>query len=155
MRPIDASTCIDRGEYPGLSEIPRTQVDHAEAVQACEGRGARLCSTPEWRRACKGPSNFRHPYGARAELDRCNGASASGAVQDLSRSGARDACVTQSGVFDLEGNVAEWVSEAAALGGDSATRSPSCDTRVKPSAQTRAATLGFRCCLSLGAQPGA
>jgi Sulfatase-modifying factor enzyme 1 len=155
MRPIDARTCIDRGEFPGLSEIPRTQVDHAEARDACAARGARLCSTPEWRRACKGPDNWRHPYGPRGELDRCNGASASGAVQDLSRSGARDSCVTASGVFDLEGNVAEWVSEAVALGGDSSTRSPSCDTRSKPAAQTRAAALGFRCCLSLGEAPPA
>ncbi len=149
MRPIDATACIDRGEFPGLAEIPRTQVALEEARTACAERGARLCSTQEWRRACKGPSNWRHPYGARAELDRCNGASPSGAIQDLSRSGARDACVTEAGVFDLEGNVAEWVDEGAVLGGDSATRGASCDTRNKPAAGTRSPTTGFRCCLSL------
>ncbi|MFO0636768.1 MAG: SUMF1/EgtB/PvdO family nonheme iron enzyme [Nannocystaceae bacterium] len=153
MRLVEAGAnpgvCIDQGEFPGLRQIPRTQVALAEARAACQQRGARLCTVAEWRGSCRGPHNWRHPYGARGELDRCNGASPSGAVQDLSRSGARDRCVTDSGVFDLEGNVAEWVEEGVALGGDSATRSPSCDARLRLEPTARTPTVGFRCCLDL------
>ncbi|MBK6916903.1 MAG: SUMF1/EgtB/PvdO family nonheme iron enzyme [Deltaproteobacteria bacterium] len=153
MRAIEADAkpgvCMDQGEFPGLRQIPRTQINLAEARAACRDRGARLCTMEEWRTACRGPHNWRHPYGQRGELDRCNGASSSGAVQDLSRSGARDRCVTPGEHYDLEGNVAEWVEDGLALGGDSATRSPSCDARLRPSADTRAPTVGLRCCLDL------
>lgn len=148
MRAIDANVCIDRAEFPGLAEIPKTQIGLDDARAACEERGARLCSAQEWRRACKGPHAWRHPYGANAELDRCNAASPSGALQDLSRTGARTRCVTASGVFDLEGNVSEWVSEGAVLGGDAGTRGASCETRTVPPAGTRSAVIGFRCCAS-------
>jgi len=154
-RPIEGTrVCIDEAEAPGLGERPSTKVSLADARAACAERGAQLCTTQQWRAACRGPHNWRHPYGSRAESERCNGAAPSGALQDLSRTGARDGCVTPTGVYDLEGNVGEWVAEGAVLGGDSSTRSPSCDSRTQPSAGTSSPSTGYRCCIEL-AEPTA
>jgi hypothetical protein len=150
MRRIEGTgVCIDEAEAPGMREIPSNLVSLDDARAACKRRGARLCTAQQWRAACRGPKQWRHPYGARAEQDRCNGAAASGELQDLSRTGAREGCKTPAGVFDLAGNVAEWVEEGAALGGDSSTRAPSCDTRVQPQGGAAAPTIGYRCCLDL------
>lgn len=150
MRPVEGTrACIDEAEAPGLREIPQTKVTLAEARAWCAEHGARLCSAAQWRAACRGPRNWRHPYGARGEADRCNGASSSGAPQNLSRTGARDRCVTPSGVYDLEGNVGEWVEDGAVLGGDSTTRSPSCDSRIQPASGWSSPSTGFRCCVDL------
>jgi len=151
MRVIgDTRVCIDEAEAPGLREIPRTRVSLDDARAECAQRGARLCTAVQWRAACRGPRNWRYPYGSRPEVDRCNGASASGQPQNLSRTGARDGCVTQAGVFDLVGNVGEWVDDGSVLGGDSATRAPSCDTRSRAAAGSTSASTGYRCCLDLG-----
>jgi len=150
MRPIEGlRVCIDESEAPGLREIPQTRVSLDEARSVCRERGARLCTAQQWRAACRGPRNWRHPYGSRAENDRCNGAAPSGEIQDLSRTGARDGCVTPSGVYDLEGNVGEWVEDGAVLGGDSTTRGPSCDSRTQPGPGATSPSTGFRCCLDL------
>lgn len=143
--------CIDRGEFPGVGELPRTHVSLAEAEHACSDRGARLCTQGEWRTACRGESDLDHPYGPVADPNACNGADAGAPTATLDRSGSRPACVNEAGVFDLEGNVAEWVEGGAAMGGDAMTAAPSCARRAEPGADTRAPTLGFRCCASASA----
>lgn len=142
-------TCIDLAEYPGSGAVPTTSIDLAGAAAACRSRRARLCTQTEWRKACRGPGEQRHPYGARSEYGRCNVASPSGAAATVAPSGQRDTCTTAAGVLDLEGNVAEWVAEGFAMGGDVTTRGPSCETRTRPADDARIATLGLRCCVTL------
>lgn len=143
-------SCIEAAEYPGLREIPRTLVTLAEAEAACAERGRRLCGRAEWSRACGGASGQRaFPYGQQHQQDRCVEASAGGVPQNLSRSAARDGCVTPEGVYDLAGNVAEWVHEGVAMGGDPTTARSSCRTQRRADPGTAHAAVGFRCCLSL------
>ncbi|MEM6292950.1 MAG: SUMF1/EgtB/PvdO family nonheme iron enzyme [Myxococcota bacterium] len=143
-----ADVCMESGEYPGLREIPKTQVTLADAKKACEDGGRRLCSASEWKLACRGAEGRRQPYaGARVE-GRCNDA-LDGVGQNLSRSGARAECVSPEGVYDLVGNVGEWVDGGAVLGGDAMTNRASCTTRKKPGASTMSPAIGFRCCVSL------
>lgn len=151
MAPLSGTTCIDRGEFPGVGEMPRTHVSLAEAEHACSDRGMRLCTQGEWRTACRGDADLDHPYGATADPGACNGAVAGAPTATLEASGSRPACVNAAGVFDLEGNVAEWVEGGAAMGGDAMTPAPSCARRAEPGADTRAPTLGFRCCASASA----
>jgi len=148
----DQSVCIDVAEYPGLREVPRVGVTLAEAAALCGERGRRLCSQREWRRACRGSEGARaFPYGHEHRQDRCNEASSGGVAQNLSRGGARDECRTAEGLFDLVGNVAEWVDDGEALGGDATTSKPSCATRAKLRPTSAGSALGFRCCLTLHA----
>lgn len=142
--------CIDLGEHPGLREVPTVDVSLAQARQACVEQGKRLCTTKEWRRACKGPKGHRFPYGSSRSADRCNDATERGVGQNLSRSGARDGCVTPTGVFDLVGNVGEWVEDGVVLGGDATARAPNCGTRAKLAAETSGPSTGFRCCADAG-----
>jgi hypothetical protein len=140
--------CIDRGEYPGLRELPRTGITLEQASDLCRARGRRLCSATEWKRACVGADEAAFPYGAEHVRDRCVEASESGHATPPSRSGARDACVTAAGVYDLAGNVAEWVDDGTALGGDAASVAPGCATRFRLGRGESGATIGVRCCLT-------
>lgn len=140
--------CVETGEFPGLREVPRVGVTYDEALAACAQRGRRLCTVSEWRRACRGPGNNRFPYGTRHKAERCNDA-LGGRGQNLGRSGAREGCVTVEGVYDLVGNVEEWVEGSHAMGGDANARAPHCGTKRSPPAGFKAAALGLRCCVSL------
>jgi serine/threonine protein kinase len=144
--------CIDMGEQPGLRQAPKTMIDFEGAQAACAALGRRLCTKAEWTLACRGPAGTAYPYGSQHEQDRCNEATAAGAVVDLTRSGARDGCKTKAGVYDMVGNVSEWVAEGVAMGGDAMSRQPSCATVDKIPLDRASAALGFRCCVSLAAQ---
>lgn len=143
-----ARVCIDVGEQPGLREIPTTGVTLAEAALVCEAKGRRLCSQKEWRKACRGDRGRRQPYGGAREDGRCNDA-LGGVPQNLGRGGARGTCVTPQGVYDLVGNVGEWVEGGAVMGGDATTKAASCTTRRKPGKNTQDPAIGLRCCVTL------
>ncbi|NUO52379.1 MAG: SUMF1/EgtB/PvdO family nonheme iron enzyme [Polyangiaceae bacterium] len=122
--------CIDRFEAPNKKgEKPILMQSSDDGQKWCEERGKRLCNEDEWVRACKGPKGSRYPYGAKFESGRCNDVgkfiapswktlgswpsdAAKAEVQKLDQSeasGTREGCVSAEGVFDLTGNVAEWV----------------------------------------------
>jgi sulfatase modifying factor 1 len=122
--------CIDEYEAPNLrGELPIAQATAYDGERWCAERGKRLCYDDEWLRACEGPHGHRFPYGDTHRDGACNddrpwievrwGALATWpedeAVTEGTRlfqadmSGARADCVSDEGVFDLTGNVAEWV----------------------------------------------
>jgi len=146
--PGSAKVCIDVGEHPGLREIPTTGATLAEATLVCEAQGRRLCTQKEWRKACRGETGRRQPYGGSRKDGHCNDA-LRGVPQNLGRGGARETCVTPEGVYDLVGNVGEWVEGGAVMGGDATTHAASCTTRRKPGKSTQDPAIGFRCCVTL------
>lgn len=152
--PGRARVCIDVGEQPGLREVPTAGVTLAEARLACESEGRRLCTQKEWRKACRGEGGRRQPYAGPRKDGRCNDA-LGGVPQNLGRGGARDNCVTPEGVYDLVGNVGEWVDNGAVLGGDATTNAASCTTRRKAPQSTQDPAIGFRCCVTLVDPPDA
>jgi formylglycine-generating enzyme required for sulfatase activity len=115
--------------------FPQAYISRVEAAAACANAGKRLCTLAEWRRACEGPSHAIYPYGNARETGRCNtdkvhlltmrfGADARRwSYEDfndptldqepgfLARAGAFERCVGELGVFDLVGNLHEWVSD--------------------------------------------
>jgi hypothetical protein len=143
--------CIDVAEHPGIRHPPTTRITHEAAEAACASAGKRLCTASQWRHGCTGTAGRRYPYGDQHEPDRCNEAHPSGRGNNLTRTGARDGCVTASGLFDMVGNVSEWVQEGAALGGDATTVAPSCNTRQDPPRGRASGAIGFRCCADLAA----
>jgi hypothetical protein len=124
------SFCIDRYEAPNVAgERPFSLRTAGDGEQWCGAHGKRLCTEGEWRRACEGPSGWRYPYGDEHRASACNDERpwipvnwkalarwpAVEAIAEAERlfqaeaSGARPGCVSEEGVYDLTGNVAEWV----------------------------------------------
>jgi formylglycine-generating enzyme required for sulfatase activity len=122
--------CIDRYEAPNRAgEVPFVLRTAAEGEEWCADHGKRLCSEVEWVRACQGPHGRRFPYGDEHRASACNDERtwiapawkslaswpSPEAVVEAARlfqgeaSGAHAGCVSEEGVYDLTGNVAEWV----------------------------------------------
>jgi formylglycine-generating enzyme required for sulfatase activity len=86
---------------PGV--IPTACATWFQAEQACALSGKRLLTNQEWQRAAAGTPDPGTDDGS----TQCN-ISATGAP---SNTGARSACVSKWGAFDMVGNVVEWVAE--------------------------------------------
>jgi hypothetical protein len=129
MASIDA-ICMDRYEAPNEAGAKPLAFQTAPDGQKwCAARGKRLCTEAEWVRACNGTTKRPYPYGTTYAKGTCNddktwispnwttlGTYPSDAsIAEAQRlyqadpSGARAKCVSEEGVLDLTGNVAEWV----------------------------------------------
>ncbi len=122
--------CIDRFEAPNRrGEEPLVMQSAMEAASWCAARRKRLCKENEWMDACEGGQRRDYPYGATHVAGRCNddqvwrkvdeaklakwpAPEATAHVKELYQawpSGTRASCQTPDGVYDLTGNVEEWV----------------------------------------------
>jgi len=115
---------------------PQGYISQIEAANACQNAGKRLCTLGEWYRTCRGEGDTLYPYGPKYVAGRCNvgkphllsmlhgndprawsyDASFNDPELDrrpgfLAASGEYSGCVTSSGVFDLVGNLHEWVAD--------------------------------------------
>ncbi len=119
----------DNGTYP------QAYVSRIEAASACEAAGKRLCSYGEWRRACQGSRGQAYPYGVSERKGVCNsgkdhlfgrifGSNPRNWVHSafnspqlnkepgfLTKAGEMTQCRSEDGVYDMLGNVHEWVSD--------------------------------------------
>ena len=145
---LNAETCIETGEFPGIGNMPMTNVTFADAERSCEEREARLCTLEEFRLACGGEDRHRFPYGDFFK-DYCNVSDGSerGRVR-VAGSNAR--CRSTKRVYDAVGNVGEWVQGGFAVGGDVRTpgQSATCEARGKPPRGFKGYFVGFRCCVN-------
>jgi formylglycine-generating enzyme len=116
--------------------FPQGYISRVEAAAACKGAGKRLCRMSEWRQACEGATRRTYPYGSRRVEGRCNSGKphllqarfgmnpalwkydehfndpALNQLEGwLAPSGAHDGCVSDAGVYDLVGNLHEWVAD--------------------------------------------
>jgi len=136
-------TCIDKYEYPNREgSLPQGNLSFADAKMLCEQQGKRLCTAEEWQWSCGGFDNLSYPYGKTLEENRCNTASS------VEISGARINCASKFGIYDMTGNIFEWVTTAdgqpAMMGGPASkcqTVSPGTGGSAKPMS-------GVRCCKS-------
>lgn len=120
--------CIDRYEYPNVrGALPVVMVSWVEADAACKADGKRLCTESEWTFACETETRWPHPYGFERDAGACNidrgyrfpdfdafsnPRKVPDEVDRLDQrlvSGARPRCVSSFGVYDMTGNVDEWV----------------------------------------------
>ncbi len=132
--------------------LPWRVTDNDEGRAACEAAGKSLCTSDQWRFACRGSNDLNYAYGNSYDPDICNGLDTFGlGSQHLLPTGSFSECVNAWGVYDLNGNLWEHTK-----GGD--------DTKVRggayncsdsrtfhrcdyiPQTWTPSA-LGFRCCL--------
>jgi formylglycine-generating enzyme required for sulfatase activity len=139
----------------GAERRPAACVTWQGANDYCRGRGKRLPTSAEWELAAKGPQGRPFPWGA--ERPTTEGVAFGGEAGPLA--GPRDVASsvldrTPEGVFDLGGNVAEWVGDDGgdgrkALRGGSWHSASACKllgsgTALRP-AKTYGKDLGFRC----------
>jgi hypothetical protein len=160
---------------------PQGYISAVQAEQACKRSGKRLCAPSEWKKACKGPDKLQYGYSATNEAGRCNdhGRSPMMAVFGLSGerdqahkwtvqkmndpqlnqlsntvtpSGSHEGCTNGYGVYDMVGNLHEWVNdpEGTFLGGyylDTHQNGDGCDYRTGAHAVWyHDYSTGFRCC---------
>src|SRR5262249_38837338 len=110
-------------------------VSRVESKAACQNAGKRLCTMTEWQRACMGERHTSYPYGESWRPKRCNmdrphlvallfgddpghwryenfnDPALAKQPGFLARTGEHVGCVGDAGVYDLVGNVHEWVSD--------------------------------------------
>lgn len=161
---------------------PQAYISQVQARAACAVAHKRLCTESEWSRACKGRNPTVWPYGDTYVRGRCNDGR-DGPVRrifgtgdvfheaqmndprlnqlpnTLSRSGAHRRCRSGFGVYDMVGNLHEWV-DARTRGGNGVFRGgyyvdvqrnrPGCDYATRAhSPGYHDYSTGFRCCADL------
>lgn len=151
---------IDRFEYPNRQDQePVGRIGWADAEEACQEAGKRLCSEHEWEKACKGPGNLVYTYGDTWDPSFC-GASA----DEPYTVGSRRDCVSGYGVYGMSGGLREWTASSppnkdhrkVVKGGlrGNAERGTRCAFSVDVDKEFSESILGFRCCKDVDAQPG-
>ena len=143
---------MDKYEFPNkIGEYPVTNVTWQEAKAMCESVGKRLCTADEWVMACRGPQGLRFPYGPVYDGTKCNSEST---VDEPMKIGETPAtCVSGYGVYDLNGNVWEWVGtsleEGVSVRGGAWSSSSCAECALLfwvNAPNTKSDRGGFRCC---------
>jgi sulfatase modifying factor 1 len=125
--------CVDRYEWPNRAgEVPVNLVDWYEAKQSCESVGKRLCTEAEFNFACEGEAMLPYSYGFERAVEKCHldkpyrkrekklkrqskclaDPACKAELERLDQrepSGSRAECRSPFGIYDLNGNVNEWV----------------------------------------------
>lgn len=159
---------IDVYEFPNKQgTLPLAEMDFKTAKESCAKHDKRLCTMEEWKIAC---GQTRFTYGDDFEQNRCytNQQNEEGHTSLMHGrtsqipSGSRDSCQSPTGIFDMNGNVEEWVlddwrnMEGNLAGGAWYTnwRYADCDVRYSREPDYRLAqdrptdSAGVRCCWS-------
>lgn len=143
--------CVDRYEWPNQKgSKPVQMVNQSTAVEMCASASKRLCSSSEWKSACKGKKKKRFSYGNSYKSSACY-------TRDSHerRSGTKSMCRNFEGVYDMNGNLWEWTSSESTkkgkydvVGGHyKSTSRSSCDEKKYSFfPQNQYPSVGFRCC---------
>lgn len=125
--------CMDRYEWPNQKgELPALLVSWGDAQKLCEAKGKRLCSEAEFNFACEGEAMLPYTYGYERDPTACNidkpyrkrekklfkyerclkRPECKAELEKLDQrlpTGSMPRCVSPFGVYDLNGNINEWV----------------------------------------------
>lgn len=125
--------CIDRYEHPNRAgELPTLLVSWTDAKKACEAQGKRLCTEAEFNFACEGEAMLPYTYGFVRDATKCSidkeyrkrrkklypyercqrTPACKEHLAELDQrlpAGSMKDCVSPFGVYDMNGNINEWV----------------------------------------------
>ncbi|MDQ3249009.1 MAG: transporter substrate-binding domain-containing protein, partial [Chloroflexota bacterium] len=91
-----------------FSNFPTIWVTWDDAVAYCTFRGKRLPSEAEWEKAARGAQNYLYPWGNEEPTGQAN---FNYIGRDVARVGSFATDVSGYGVYDMAGNVREWVAD--------------------------------------------
>lgn len=95
------------GNYPaGKGKIPVVLVCRCDAVAYAQWAGKRLPTEAQWEKAARGPKGYEWPWGNQWDASAANVGPRSGGLAPV---GSLRAGVSGYQVFDMAGNVYEWV----------------------------------------------
>ncbi len=155
--------------------VPQAYMSYHVAKKSCENAHKRLCTRDEWVRACRGRRDTQFPYGSSFRAGRCNvhralhpgyvlHASSSIGLLDprlnlvedgneplLRLTGASPACASEwsnDKIYDMVGNLDEWVEDSMFLGGFYArSTNKGCDAQISSHGESYFDySTGARCC---------
>jgi sulfatase modifying factor 1 len=159
--------------------VPQGYVSRDQAERACKESGKRLCAEDEWTVACRGVPPRAFPYGDERSKGACNDSGVSplhvfygeapetyqaGPMNDprlnqqpktVAKAGEFAHCTNAYGVFDMVGNLHEWVMSPRPTfrGGyyqDTHQNGDGCAYRTTAhQASYHDYSIGFRCCSAL------
>ncbi len=125
--------CVDRYEFPNKKgELPALLVSWTDAKKTCEKLGKRLCTEREFNFACEGEEMLPYTYGLVRDPEKCsidkeyrkrerklyrydkcmNHPACKAHLAELDQrlpAGSLPQCVSPFGVYDMNGNINEWV----------------------------------------------
>jgi len=110
---VDTSICklpndVRHYNDPNYINHPVVYVDWQMAQTYCEWRGTRLPTEAEWEKAARGTDDRLYPWGDTAS---CEQANYSNCVDDTTAVGKYKSGASPYGIYDMAGNVWEWVAD--------------------------------------------
>jgi len=143
---------IDKYEYPNHpGYYPIVNITWYEARKACQARGKDLCTREQWEAAYYGAAKKRYPYGDTYGFEDRKFCNTQGSADDVvTPSGVYENCGNDLGVYDMGGNVFEWVGldEKNTLMADQSYKTEAMVQSLFniDDPAHRHEYLGFRCC---------
>ena len=98
--------CIDKYEYPNQAGVePKAKVDWNDAQGICSSQGKNLPTEAQWEKAARGTDGRVYPWGDYTDDEKKK------ALKKKYSSGAYSWNVSPYGVYDVSGNLWEWVAD--------------------------------------------